>query len=903
MTKPLPWRLLLSLILWCARAQQSNAQFIDYTYESGISIASDIAMWGCGMSAFDFNRDGFDDLTIAENGAGIALYQSVGNGSFNQVSYIPLAATIKQVMWVDFDNDFDADLFVTTNGSGFFLFERTDDNSLVQRTDLFSQYAQFDGQGASWGDYDKDGWKDLFVCSYLYGQAPQFPNLLFHNDQGMFTQVGQQLGVASWANQAFQSVWTDFDQDGWKDLYVINDHGVGNEYYRNDAGMGFENLSTANGSGVYLASMSNSVADFDRDGDFDVFISNGGEQALLENTNGMFEDVAAEMELNEFTFGWAGVWLDHNNDGWQDLYLCNTNGYSNGDNNFFWENQEGEVFDEVEFESYELSSFVAVTGDFNNDRFADLAVYNGYPSSVHVWINEGQSNHHSVKLNLQGEVSDYFGVGAEVRAYVGGNVSLQQVLAGENYLAQNASSILIGCGEAMLIDSLIVTWPSGWNDVFFNLPVDTNYLFTEGQTFQLSVHSESGFGTCEGSACTVNLSMNDLNFQGSIVWSNGQEGYQAQWYDAGSFSVTVTNQFGLQRTVTFNIHQYTSPEIETIIRAPVCNAQSNGTCTIISADVVTINEIEFQNSFTIDNLASGEYLYAIVDVNGCASSLPFVIPETPPMNLLQADYFVCEHAIELPPLEIDGAAIPFVVSVEAASSLEEGEQFVVITDHNDCTAGFSIFIDHFAAAEVEVQADTACAGASASWSYEVLGDVQVAWAEVQNASQEELVAGDYVLQTIDQYGCVAQHDFTVHAYDSIRIEFSIDEETNLLHAHVTGGVAPYAWQWSSGETAADILMGHEGEFELQVTDAAGCTAQADTVVVLSHIDESFYTWNFYASTLSRMFCFESPKTGYLTVHDMQGRIVWAGRVQKGRQRLDALSWPVGTYVARLVGSE
>jgi hypothetical protein len=878
------------------RYQAATAQFVDYSYESGISVASDIAMWGNGMSAFDFNNDGFDDLTIAENLSGIALYQSEGDGSFQMVDFVALNAVIKQVMWVDFDNDQDADLFATTNGSGLCLYERAEDGALIYRAEKFSQYAQFDGQGASWVDYDKDGWKDLFVCSYLYGQAPQYPNLLFHNDQGVFTEVGEQMGVASWANQSFQGVWTDFDQDGWKDLYVINDHEVGNEYYRNNAGSGFENLSAVNGAGVSLASMSNSVADFDRDGDFDVFVSNGGNQVLLQNTNSMFENVAAELGITAFTFAWSGLWMDHDNDGWQDLYLCNTNGYANGDNNFFWMNEEGEQFDEVEFESYEVSSFVAVTGDFNNDRFADMAVYNGYPSSVHVWLNNAQSNQNSIKLNLRGEVSDFFGVGAEVRAYIGGTVSLQQVLAGENYLAQNSASVIIGCGEATMIDSLVVKWPSGWCDRFFDVPVDSDYIVEEGETFTVSVHSATNFEFCQGTMCEVDVSHMDANFQGTIVWSNGQEVYEAQFGDTGSYSVTVTNQFGLQRTIAFNVHHFATPVIETILTGPLCYEQSNGTCTVISSDIDSINGNPFQSSLLFNQLASGTYEYAITDINGCARSLQFTIPETPAMNLVQTDYMMCAEAMELPQLIIEGAALPLEVLLEIGSSFEEGEQVVVVNDHNGCTANFSIFIEHFPAAEVEVQSDTACFGGVAAWSYDVMGDVQIVSAEVLNATQDELPAGDYVLQSMDEFGCVAQQIFTVNAFDPIHIEFLIDEQNAQLAAEVTGGVAPYEWQWSNGENASSIAIAGAGLYALNIEDAAECSASADTTIIISNVDDHHKHHSFYITPFNRFISFENAATGQFMVFDAQGRVVHSERAQAGRLYVDASAWACGRYV-------
>lgn len=894
--------------LWCflllsGFVNTSSAQFTDYSSEADVYISSEIAMWGCGMSAFDFNTDGFDDLTIAENLLGIALFQSDGDGSFTLVDYLALNAVIKQVVWVDFDNDLDADLFATTNGSGFFLYERMVDGSLIHRADLFAEYGQFDGQGASWVDYDKDGWKDLFVCSYLYGQAPEYPNLLFHNEQGVFTEVGAQMGVASWVNQAFQGVWTDFDRDGWHDLYVINDHEVGNEYYRNNGGMGFENLSAVNGSAMALASMSNSVADYDRDGDFDVFVSNGGYQALLQYTDGIFENIAPQLGITVFTFGWSGLWIDYDNDGWQDLYLCNTNGYANGDQNFFWANQSGTSFSEVPFDPYAMSSFVAVTGDFNNDRFPDVAVYNGYPSEIHVWINDSGSGQHAIKLNLRGVVSDHFGVGAEVSAYIDGGINLHQVMAGENYLSQNTSSVIIGCGSASIVDSLVVAWPSGWRDIYYNLPVDSLYTLTEGETFEVMVESVDDFLMCPEASCQAMVVVSDPLFEGSIAWSTGDQGFNAVLSDTGSYSVTVTNTFGLQRTRSFAVAHHAQPVVEKTISAPLCHGQDNGQCVITSADIGSLDGSVFQSSLTLSNLSAGTHTYTIVDLNGCTSEIDVLVPERPEISMAQSTVTVCANAPDYPELDIAHASPPLTMEwmggTGGAQWPEAGGYSLALTDANGCLANLTVFIEHFPLPQITLFADTVCAGNTTAFTWVASGDVEVLEVLAADGNQGQLDAGNHLLQVHDAFGCVSDLSFTVNEFPPLHIDLTLDESNQLLQAAVTGGVMPYALEWSDGSVESSIEASEDGLYTLSIIDAAGCAMQADTLLVLSHVGNSMSSRQFIATAQHHHWVIESPASGHLTVYDLQGRVVHSAYISPGRHTVDGSAWPAGRYVARV----
>ena len=149
---------------------------------------------------------------------------------------------------------------------------------------------------------------------------------------------------------------------------------------------------------------------------------------------------------------------------------------------------------------------------------------------------------------------------------------------------------------------------------------------------------------------------------------------------------------------------------------------------------------------------------------------------------------------------------------------------------------------------------------------------------------------------MDEYGCAGLHTFSVHEYDSIQIEFSMDEETNQLSSEVSGGVAPYTLQWSTGEDTPSIVVGEGGVYSLNVEDASACSASADTTIVISNVEEFDMPHSFYITPFCRFISFENATDGQFMVFDAQGRVVHAERAQSGRMYVDASTWAYGRYV-------
>ncbi len=886
------------IVLFFILIQNSYAQFIDFTNESGVFFIGNNSMWGNGISAIDFNLDGFDDLTIGSD-IGIACYQSNGDGSFEMVHFIYLNTHVLQVLWVDYDNDFDLDLFATSYGDGIFLYERTEGLEFTDRSYLFSQYSDMHAYGASWGDYDKDGWKDVFVCQYEYGVGyPDYPNLLFHNNQGnSFQEVGQSMGVASWVNNSFQSVWTDFDNDGWVDLYVINDHDAGNEYYKNVNGLMFENQSY-NGSGLIGSCMSNSISDYDRDGDFDIFVSNSGPQYLLENNLNGFEEISTQTNAYMYTFGWGGLWVDYNLDGWEDLYVCNDETWTPSNANFFLVSQQGQSFEQMNFDPYEHKTYSIVEGDFNNDLEPDMAILNGFPGSINVWINEPDTNTHALKIILHGQASDHFGVGAKIHTYYNGEYSLHQVLAGENYISQNANGLIIGIGESQIADSLIVEWPSGWIDRYYGLSSNNTHTLAEGESFEVVIVSSSQFHLCPQGSTFLNVHCNNLSGSNTYHWSNETDDASAIYTDAGSHWIVVSNSFGLVDTIHFNLIPWDLPNIQLNVSPTLCPHSPNGSCLILSDDITILNSNLFTGSLLIDSLLPGDYELDVIDIHGCPRDVAFSISSPAPIEALEDTLFKCILDPIPSDLDVVGGTAPYLTTWVNDTTASGSNQFIVyITDSHGCADSVQLQLINHPELQVFITTDTICDNQLGAFDISLLDSTTVLSSyAVSPIDASQLPPGWYTLNATDQFGCLSQHEFVIHAFPQMEIDI-IDTLINgelALYAGISGGQSPYEYSWNGIENDAYFFPEESDEVTLVITDANGCSADTseEFTTSISVRENPLFV---YPNPFSDRLTIQNHDTAEISIRNSIGQLMCSPISTIGTLVLSTNQWPSGVY--------
>ena len=449
--------------------------------------------WGGGISFADFDSDGVDDLSLtSSDGESVYLFRNQSDHFLNVVADMPITADgeSKSITWADYDNDGDRDLFITS-----FL-----GNNTLYRNDGGSQYLDvtaaagismqsWPSMGACWGDYDNDGWLDLYVLNY--SNAPGFGetrNFLYRNSgDGTFEDVTLASNTADEGKYAFIAVFFDYNNDGWPDIYIANDREPENTLLKNLGDGTFEDVSVASHSNLDFEAMGIAVGDYNDDGWLDLYVSNGpfGNGLLRNNGDGTFTDVAAELGVLVGKSCWGVNFFDFDNDSDLDLYVSASHGPTPGSTdrqNVLFENLGDGTFSDASGRfsgNHNSESYGNAIGDYNNDGYPDIAVLNARQNSA-LWANSGGTNNW-IKLKLTGAASNRDGVGSRIDIHFSGRKIMRTTHCGISFNSQNSTVETIGVGTAAEIDSLIVTWPSGISDVLRNIPVNERIDITEGQ--------------------------------------------------------------------------------------------------------------------------------------------------------------------------------------------------------------------------------------------------------------------------------------------------------------------------------------------------------------------------------------------------------------------------------------
>jgi hypothetical protein len=416
----------------------------------------------------DFDQDGDLDLFVGfRQGLPNRLYRN-DSGTFRDVAAdAGVADTIdtRAASWGDYDADGDPDLYV-----GFTRKSQTPNR--LYRNDgkgRFTDVATRVGVDAvgetrqpSWIDVDADGDLDLFVA---FRDAP---NMLFRNDGERFASVGKEMGVDD-PRRTVGAVWFDFDTDGDLDVFVGNQNGDLNGLFRND-GATFVDVARELGmdaAGRAETSGSNgpSVADYDNDGDLDLFVASYGPNLFYRNDGkGRFTEVAASLGVGGGDLATPSRWGDYDNDGWPDLYISSYVGKPVNERDYLFRNDRGRFADATPDVILKHGATHGVHWiDFDADGDLDLSLANNNPAGAHPLYRNllpADRAWRSVQVAVVDANGRASKAGAEVRVYAAGTrtlVGTALVDSGGGYCSQNVSPVHVGVPDGGPVDVEVTT--------------------------------------------------------------------------------------------------------------------------------------------------------------------------------------------------------------------------------------------------------------------------------------------------------------------------------------------------------------------------------------------------------------------------------------------------------------
>lgn len=798
---------------------------------------------GAGVTFYDFNKDGLDDLTFCTASDSLIFYESTGTG-FNRIEIIPNTLDMRQASWVDYDNDGDADLLVTKA-------RNVGNNTKLYRNDGWPVFTDVTAQlnmpnfggvrsyGQAWGDYDRDGYLDLYICNYNLGGG--ITNWLFHNlGDGTFEEVSFIAGVDNGTRLSFQAAWQDFNEDGWLDLYVINDLDQQSYMYYNNQDGTFTDVSIETGTNIMIEAMCISIDDLEQDGDWDIYVSNIADgNYYLINEGGVFSNqaAAAGLEVNRMT--WGVTWVDYDNDGHNDVHMVTTQG-SNNQNPFFKNNGDG-TFTEtnsIGFEGDLTNAYSNAKGDFNNDGFYDLIHSTvGSQNSYRLWENIGLGGNY-VKVDLTGVVSNRDAIGSTVDYWIGGVKKRYFTAVGGGFLSQNAHTEIIGIADATQIDSIQINWPRGIVEKHYNLQAGQRYDFTEGETFAAEITTTNDQFLCE----SLVLDAGEWN---SYTWSDSSSDRYLTVTEPGTYEVIVTNEFNLPVIASIEIFEGVFNDFVSTVTPLDCHDETNASILLSESNDASFS-IFWEDESTEPNrfdLGPGEYSYVATSETNCITSGIFSIsnPDSLYLELITTDVtcFGLDNGSAIFNAFGGTGVFTFDFGNSLPESLAAGEYTFSATDENLC-----------------------------------------------------LVDTTFV---ITEPSLIIVSDIINDAENGIN---------GSIELTVSGGTPEYSYLWSNGDEDATAENIGQGSYTCVITDSNDCTYEYEGAIIDVNVSEIDVTsLSIYPNPSNDFIQLEwnkKPYNGIIELHSINGSHIQLTQEFLTPGMLDVRSLASGIYLIKLV---
>ncbi len=510
--------------------------------EAGITDDSGELITSSRVSVADWNGDGWDDIA-----AGSRFFQNNGDGTFSRVD---LGITASASVWGDYDNDGDLDCYAARGGTNDdFLYRNNGDGTFTEVIGESNISNPAPTVTPIWFDFNHDSYLDLFISN---GRTGSFPDEIFYQDKlwlnngdGSFTDVTEAIGLSVGEPDPNYDCWgaspTDYNLDGWTDIFVATYRLAPDLLFRNDAADRLTNVAVETGvrgertadQTLFGHGIGTEWADYNNDGLIDLTVGNLGHPdwrgqvsnpSLVYRNDGPpnyhFTEVHQDLGVKFYELNAGVVWGDFDLDGYQDLFHCQYSYQNEGVSGepkrasrlYISQGPEnGWKLRDVTWHTGAVihGAWTAARLDYDRDGDLDLIVASPR-EALQLYRNDMEHKGTAIVIRLKGDPSRNIpmdGYGTRITVYNGDERYFRELQGGGSGAtgSQNSNALHVGVGDVSSVDSVLVQWPDGSQQVFLNVLTDREYLLEPGDNglqevrqYVSSVDSEQGYAISTG---------------------------------------------------------------------------------------------------------------------------------------------------------------------------------------------------------------------------------------------------------------------------------------------------------------------------------------------------------------------------------------------------------------------
>jgi uncharacterized repeat protein (TIGR01451 family) len=532
-------------------------------------------------SIVDADNDGWEDIFVTDKDLNKPnlFYKNAGGNVFTKLTPNKLCTDLASSVcssWADFSNDGKRDIFVVNNTRKFnsLLINNGNLNFQSAPTGNLTNHAGYFHSG-SFADYDNDGWLDIFVSNFM---PTRFNELYHNNGNGTFTQQFNNP-IAMESFRSLGATWADYDNDGDQDLFVPNGDNNKNSFFINNGNAKFTKASNLNICNDLGNSVGSCWGDVNNDGWLDLFVANASNQnnfLYINNKLGGFTKIVTGEVVTNGGHSHGCSFADIDNDMDLDLYVTNDIGikflYMNdGTGNFT--RKTDEVVEANYGKSMGHSWF-----DADKDGDLDLFVATHSGQKNYFFTNNGNANSW-VNIKLVGNISNKDAIGARVSVKAGGVWQCREVNAQSGIGGQSSVRCHFGLGVNTIIDSIVIKWPSGLKHYIANESINSFKTINEpsGATLNGIVYFDKN-NNCVKDANENYVGNIKIEVDGNQNYISNTAGQFSASVISGTHTINVSSQGYWISTCTSQIISVNSVTDVLTVNVPV-------TSTVIGSDI------------------------------------------------------------------------------------------------------------------------------------------------------------------------------------------------------------------------------------------------------------------------------------------------------------------------------